>query len=209
MPTPQTRLSDQTADEGRKAVWFQMSWSVKRSNTSSRFLQDQLGEIASHAALPDGESIRSLGFPWIDLGPGPWRPSSLRADPGSLGPWLEHGSVGLAEPTSPDPEQESTCLLDVPPAGLGQHWQGIEKCIPGAYTSPSPSSLTGCIRPKIPVTKDKDETRFERVTYRTAAGCSTPELFVLLTLKRQADFHLLTGGCVPPMFRGQHQQHAR
>lgn len=26
--------------------------------------------------------------------------------------------------------------------------------------------------------KPKDETRFERVTYRTAAGCSTPELFV-------------------------------
>jgi hypothetical protein len=24
----------------------------------------------------------------------------------------------------------------------------------------------------------KDETRLERVTYRTAAGCSTPELFV-------------------------------
>ena len=28
--------------------------------------------------------------------------------------------------------------------------------------------------------KEEDETRFERVTYRTAAGCSTPELFVLL-----------------------------
>ena len=27
--------------------------------------------------------------------------------------------------------------------------------------------------------KGEDETRFERVTYRTAAGCSTPELFVL------------------------------
>ena len=27
--------------------------------------------------------------------------------------------------------------------------------------------------------KRKDETRFERVTYRTAAGCSTPELLVL------------------------------
>ena len=27
--------------------------------------------------------------------------------------------------------------------------------------------------------KSEDETRFERVTYRTAAGCSTPELFVL------------------------------
>ena len=27
--------------------------------------------------------------------------------------------------------------------------------------------------------REKDETRFERVTYRTAAGCSTPELFVL------------------------------
>ena len=27
--------------------------------------------------------------------------------------------------------------------------------------------------------KLEDETRFERVTYRTAAGCSTPELFVL------------------------------
>ena len=30
--------------------------------------------------------------------------------------------------------------------------------------------------------KGKDETRFERVTYRTAAGCSTPELFVLIEL---------------------------
>src|SRR5947209_1383453 len=27
--------------------------------------------------------------------------------------------------------------------------------------------------------KRKDQTRFERVTYRTAAGCSTPELLVL------------------------------
>ena len=28
------------------------------------------------------------------------------------------------------------------------------------------------------VEKGEDETRFERVTYRTAAGCSTPELLV-------------------------------
>ena len=189
-----------------------MSWSVKRSNTSSRFLQDQLGGIASHAALPDGESIRSLGFPWIDLGPGPWGPRALRADPGSLGAWLEHGSVGLAEPTSPDPEQESTCLLvDVPPAGSGQHWQGttVQKNASQGLTPRHRRHHWLYSAKNTKVTKDKDETRFERVTYRTAAGCSTPELFVLLTLIRQADSHLLRGGYVPATFRGQHQQDAR
>ena len=41
--------------------------------------------------------------------------------------------------------------------------------------------------------KEEDETRFERVTYRTAAGCSTPELFVLLLDDDNCGSHHLIG----------------